>query len=96
MAAVRVPPKAGLKVTVNVALPPGVMLAGGVETLKSPGWEPSLVMLMPLRSALPALRMVKVVAALLLPTFVVGRERLPLPSVRFVPTGCSTAISGEA
>ena len=41
-------------------------------------------------------RMLGGLAALLLPTFVVGRERLPLPSVRFVPTGCSTAISGEA
>jgi len=96
MAAVRAPLKVGLKVTVNVALLPGAMLAEGVETLKSPAWEPSFVMLMPLSSEVPVLRMVKVVAALLLPTLVVGRETLPVPSVRFAPDGCSNTISGAA
>ncbi len=77
-----------------VAAEPTARLVTGVLTVNSALFMPSFVMLMPVSGAVPVLRIVKVCAALLLPTFVVGRLMLETPSVSCVFVGYSTPISG--
>jgi len=97
MAAVRVPAAPGVKVTVNVVLPPAATDVAGVLTVKSAGLVPSLVRERPESVAVPTFRMVNVMAVAAVPTLEPPQSMgAALPSVRLLPAGCSTAISGTA
>lgn len=69
MLALRSPPALGVKVTVKVVLAPGArLLLPGADTVKSPGFTPSLVMAPRVKVSAPLLVTVKVFAALGVPT----------------------------
>ena len=95
IAAVRAPKAPGVKVTVNVVLPPPTtVVLTGPETVKSAELVPSLVMDRPVRSSEPLFLMVKVLTGVVVATSASGKLMLAVPSTRLVNNGCSTAISG--
>ncbi|MCX6879152.1 MAG: hypothetical protein NTW21_35900 [Verrucomicrobia bacterium] len=90
----RVPTAVGAKRTVKVVLPAGATGAVGLAvTVKSAALVPSMVIPIPVRSAEPELRIVKTRLALK-PVATEPKATVALPSIRLVPAGCSTAISG--
>ena len=94
-AALRAPVAAGVNVTVKVVLAPGAsVVAPSAPTVKSPGCEPSLVIVPRVRSASPILVMVKV-RLVLAPRLTLPKSLLPA-STMSVPAGCCTAISGAS
>ena len=81
--------------TVKVVLAPGVRVAApGLPTVKSLLLGPLLPIPSPLRAPVPRFLTVKVKSLDALPTWMLPRSRLALPSSKSVPAGCSTAISG--
>ena len=94
MAAVRAPAAPGAKLTMKVVVPlgPATGAVGLLVMVKSAALVPSLVIVKPVRSALPMFLIVKVRGALE-PT-VTEPKSLDPASEMSVPTGCSTAISG--
>src|SRR5438034_10737952 len=92
--AVLAPTLVGANWTVKVVLPPGLTGAVGFAvTLNIAASKPSIVIPNPVRLALPVFLMVKV-RPVLAPADTPSNDLLP-PSGILVPTGCSTAISGE-
>ena len=94
MAAVRAPAADGAKLTIKVVVPlgPATGAVGLLVTVKSAAFVPSLVIVNPVRLALPVFLIVKVSGALE-PVFTEPKSLEPA-SAMSVPTGCSTAISG--
>ena len=68
-AALRAPIVPGVNVTVKVVLAAGaIVVAPGALTVKSPGFEPSLVIVPRVRSPVPVFVMVNIFAALVMGT----------------------------
>ena len=95
-AATREPPAPGVNVTVNAVLPPGATVALMPARLgtKSPEFVPSTVTPVIFNVTLPVFLIVNVLAGAATPTFELPKASVETPSVRSLPIGSSTAISG--
>jgi hypothetical protein len=93
MMPLRAPVAVGTKETVNVVVALGASVAtAGCVTVKSP----VLVMARPVRLAVPVFLTVKVCALLLLPTWVLVNDCVPVLSVRSSPAAVLAPVNTES